>query len=134
VDYGAPVGTPVRAVADGTVLMAGWQGGNGISVTVRHARGYETMYNHLSVALVRPGERVRQRQVIARVGATGLATGPHLDYRVKKDGQWVNPLGEKFIPGEPVPARRRGAFDRHLETLIERLDREAPLEGDRVRS
>jgi murein DD-endopeptidase MepM/ murein hydrolase activator NlpD len=92
------------------------------------------MYNHLSVALVRPGERVRQRQVIARVGATGLATGPHLDYRVKKDGQWVNPLGEKFIPGEPVPARRRGAFDRHLETLIERLDREAPLEGDRVRS
>jgi murein DD-endopeptidase MepM/ murein hydrolase activator NlpD len=124
----------VRAVADGTVLMAGWQGGNGISVTVRHARGYETMYNHLSVTLVRPGERVRQRQVIARVGATGLATGPHLDYRVKKDGQWVNPLGEKFIPGEPVPARRRGAFDRHLETLIERLDREAPLEGDRVRS
>jgi murein DD-endopeptidase MepM/ murein hydrolase activator NlpD len=134
VDYGAPVGTPVRAVADGTVLMAGWQGGNGISVMVRHARGYETMYNHLSAALVRPGERVRQRQVIARVGATGLATGPHLDYRVKKDGHWVNPLGEKFIPGEPVPARRRGAFDRHLETLIERLDREAPVEGDKVRS
>ena len=134
VDYGAPVGTPVRAVSDGTVLTAGWQGGNGISVTVRHARGYETMYNHLSAALVRPGERVRQRQVIGRVGATGLATGPHLDYRVKKDGRWVNPLGEKFIPGEPVPARRRGAFDRHLETLLERLEREAPLAADGVRS
>ena len=134
IDYGAPVGTPVRAVADGTVLSAGWQGGNGISVTVRHARGYETMYNHLSAALVRPGERVRQRQVIGRVGATGLATGPHLDYRVKKEGQWVNPLGEKFIPGEPVPARRRGAFDRHLETLLQRLEREIALAADQARS
>ena len=73
---------------------------------------------------------MRQREIIGRVGATGLATGPHLDYRVKKDGRWVNPLGEKFIPGEPVPAPRRGAFDRHLGTLIERLDREAPVEGD----
>jgi murein DD-endopeptidase MepM/ murein hydrolase activator NlpD len=134
VDYGAPVGTPVRAVSDGTVLTAGWQGGNGISVTVRHARGYETMYNHLSAALVRAGERVRQRQVIGRVGATGLATGPHLDYRVKKDGRWVNPLGEKYIPGEPVPAHRRGAFERHLEALLQRLDREAPMGTDGVRS
>lgn len=134
IDYGAPTGTPVRAVGDGTVLMAGWQGGNGISVTVRHARGYETMYNHLSAALVRAGERVRQRQVIGRVGATGLATGPHLDYRVKKDGRWVNPLGEKFIPGEPVSARRRGAFDRHLQTLLEHLEREAPLAADGARS
>lgn len=134
VDYGAPVGTPVRAVADGTVLAAGWQGGNGISVMVRHARGYETMYNHLSAALVRPGARVRQRQVIGRVGATGLATGPHLDYRVKKDGRWVNPLGEKFIPGEPVPTRRRGAFARHREMLLERLESEAPLAADSPRS
>jgi murein DD-endopeptidase MepM/ murein hydrolase activator NlpD len=134
VDYGAPVGTPVRAVSDGTVLTAGWQGGNGISVTVRHARGYETMYNHLSAALVRAGERVRQRQVIGRVGATGLATGPHLDYRVKKDGRWVNPLGEKYIPGEPVSAHRRGAFERHLEALRQRLDREAPMGTEGVRS
>jgi murein DD-endopeptidase MepM/ murein hydrolase activator NlpD len=134
VDYGAPMGTPVRAVSDGTVLTAGWQGGNGISVTVRHARGYETMYNHLSAALVRAGERVRQRQVIGRVGATGLATGPHLDYRVKKDGRWVNPLGEKYIPGESVPAHRRGAFERHLEALLQRLDREAPMGTEGVRS
>src|SRR5262245_43716841 len=124
IDYGAPTGTPVRAVADGTVIASGWNGGNGISVTIRHARGYETMYNHLSAAAVRVGERVRQRAIIGRVGATGLATGPHLDYRVKKNGQFVNPLGERFLPGEPVSARRKPAFDRHLEALLERLDRE----------
>ncbi|HEU5189930.1 MAG TPA: M23 family metallopeptidase [Methylomirabilota bacterium] len=124
IDYGAPTGTPVRAVADGTVIASGWNGGNGISVTIRHTRGYETMYNHLSAATVRVGERVRQRAIIGRVGATGLATGPHLDYRVKKDGQFVNPLGERFFPGEPVSARRKAAFDRHLEALLERLERE----------
>ena len=124
IDYGAPTGTPVRAVADGTVVASGWHGGNGISVTLRHPRGYETMYNHLSATLVRVGERVRQRHVIGRVGATGLATGPHLDYRVKRNGQWVNPLGEKFIPGEPVSPRRRAAFDQHVRILLERLDRE----------
>lgn len=127
VDYGAPTGTPVRAVADGTVAAAGWSGGNGISVTVRHARGYQTMYNHLSAALVRPGQRVRQRDVIGRVGATGLATGPHLDYRVSRNGQFVNPLGEKFIPGAPVPPEQRGAFRAHLAGLLDRLEREAPL-------
>ena len=134
IDYGAPVGTPVRAVADGVVVAAGWNGGNGISVTLRHGRGYETMYNHLSVASVRAGERIRQRAVIGRVGATGLATGPHLDYRVKKGSQFVNPLGEKFIPGDPVSARRRPAFDRHLETLLERLQREDPLADQTGRS
>jgi murein DD-endopeptidase MepM/ murein hydrolase activator NlpD len=127
IDYGAPTGTPVRAVADGTVAAAGWSGGNGISVTLRHARGYQTMYNHLSAAVVRPGQRVRQRDVIGRVGATGLATGPHLDYRVSRNGQFVNPLGEKFIPGVPVPPERRRAFRAHLAGLLERLDREAPL-------
>ena len=127
IDYGAPTGTPVRAVADGTVAAAGWSGGNGISVTLRHARGYETMYNHLSAAVVRPGQRVRQRDVIGRVGATGLATGPHLDYRVSRNGQFVNPLGEKFIPGAPVPPERRRVFRAHLAGLLERLDREAPL-------
>ncbi len=127
VDYGAPTGTPVRAVADGTVSAAGWSGGNGISVTLRHARGYQTMYNHLSATLVRPGQRVRQHEVIGRVGATGLATGPHLDYRVSRNGQFVNPLGEKFIPGAPVPPEQRRAFRAHLASLLERLDREVPL-------
>jgi murein DD-endopeptidase MepM/ murein hydrolase activator NlpD len=127
VDYGAPIGTPVRAVADGVVTRAGWNGGYGISISLRHGRGYETMYNHLSKIDVRPGERVRQRQVIGRVGSTGLSTAPHLDYRVRKGGVLVNPLGEKFIPGSPVPAHRRGAFAVHVDALLERLDAQAPF-------
>jgi murein DD-endopeptidase MepM/ murein hydrolase activator NlpD len=127
VDYGAPIGTPVRAVADGVVIRAGWNGGYGLSVSLRHARGYETMYNHLSKLDVRPGERVRQREVIGRVGSTGLSTGPHLDYRVRKSGVFVNPLGEKFIPGAPVPAHRRAAFTVHVDALLERLDAQAPF-------
>jgi murein DD-endopeptidase MepM/ murein hydrolase activator NlpD len=127
VDYGAPVGTPVRAVADGVVTMAGWDGGFGLSLSLRHARGYETMYNHLSRLDVKRGDRVRQRQIIGRVGTTGLSTGPHLDYRVRKAGVFVNPLGEKFIPGAPVPAHRRDAFTIHVKTLLQRLDAQAPF-------
>ncbi|HSE06754.1 MAG TPA: M23 family metallopeptidase [Methylomirabilota bacterium] len=127
VDYGAPTGTPVRAVADGTVTQAGWNGGYGLSIMLRHARGYETMYNHLSKIDVRRGARVRQRQVIGRVGSTGLSTAPHLDYRVRKAGVFVNPLGEKFIPGSPVPAHRREAFGVHVDALLERLDAQAPF-------
>jgi murein DD-endopeptidase MepM/ murein hydrolase activator NlpD len=127
VDYGAPIGTPVRAVADGTVTQAGWNGGYGLSIMLRHARGYETMYNHLSKIDLRRGDRVRQRQVIGRVGSTGLSTGPHLDYRVRKGGVFVNPLGEKFIPGSPVPAHRRETFGVHVDALLERLDAQAPF-------
>ena len=121
VDYGAPTGTPVRAVADGVVTASGPQGGYGISVTVRHARGYETMYNHLSKALARRGDRVRQRDVIGRVGATGLATGPHLDYRVRRNGRSVDPLREAFFPGDPVTPARMGAFRRHVQAIRDQL-------------
>jgi murein DD-endopeptidase MepM/ murein hydrolase activator NlpD len=127
VDYGAPIGTPVRAVADAVVTQAGSNGGYGLSIMLRHGRGYETMYNHLSKIEVRPGQRVRQRQVIGRVGSTGLSTAPHLDYRVRKGGVLVNPLGEKFIPGSPVPAHRREAFTVHVDALLERLDAQAPF-------
>ena len=129
IDYGAPVGTPVRAVADATVAKAGWAGGNGISVTLRHRAGYETMYNHLSRlgTGVRPGARVSQRQVIGYVGSTGLSTGPHLDYRVAKNGQFVNPLSEKFLPGEPIRAAERAEFLQHARALVRRLETSAPF-------
>jgi murein DD-endopeptidase MepM/ murein hydrolase activator NlpD len=129
VDYGAPVGTPVRAVADGRVGAAGWAGGNGISVTLQHRSGYQTQYNHLSRLGpgVRAGGRVSQRQVIGYVGMTGLATGPHLDYRVAKNGMFVNPLGEKFIPGEPIAAAERGAFTTHARDLVRRLESASPF-------
>jgi murein DD-endopeptidase MepM/ murein hydrolase activator NlpD len=129
VDYAAPVGTPVRAVADGTVVVAGWNGGNGIQVHLRHRSGYETEYNHLSRLApgLRAGGKVAQRQVIGYVGATGLATGPHLDYRVAKDGRFVNPLGEKFIPGQPLDGAERTRFLRDARLLTRQLEDAAPF-------
>jgi len=129
IDYAAPVGTPVRAVADGTIVRAGWNEGNGIQVHLRHRLGYETIYNHLSSVArgLRAGVRVSQRQVIGYVGATGLATGPHLDYRIAKGGTFVNPLSEKFIPGEPISAAEKPAFLRESRALVERLEIEAPF-------
>jgi len=129
IDYGAPVGTPVRAVADGVVVHAGWNGGNGIQVHLRHRSGYETQYNHLSriPSDVRAGARVHQKQIIGNVGATGLATGPHLDYRIVHNGTFVNPLSEKFIPGEPIPAGARADFTRFSRELVARLETAAPF-------
>lgn len=129
VDYAAPVGTPVRAVADGLVSGAGWDGGYGIAVRLRHRAGYETLYAHLSGLGpgIRPGARVRQRQVIGYVGSTGRSTGPHLHYEVVKDGRRVNPLAEKFLPGEPIPPSERAEFRRHARALLERLEADAPF-------
>jgi len=104
VDYAAPIGTPIRAVADGVVKFAGRKGGYGNTVTLSHRANYQTMYSHLSRfgKGIRRGVRVKQRQVIGFVGSTGLSTGPHLDYRVIKDGCFVNPLSHEFLPGKPV--------------------------------
>ncbi len=100
VDYGAPVGTPVRVTANGTVVSAGWDGGGGKTVKVRHANGFLTAYLHLSrfASGISAGARVSQGEVIAYVGATGLATGPHLDYRVQQNGRWIDPLSLKSVP------------------------------------
>jgi murein DD-endopeptidase MepM/ murein hydrolase activator NlpD len=124
IDYAAPTGTPVWAVADGMVEFAGRKGGNGIQVLLRHRSGYKTYYNHLSRVArgIRPGVRVQQKAVIGYVGSTGLSTGPHLDYRVSVDGRFVNPLSEKFLPGDPVPAARRAEFAAHARQLIAQLD------------
>jgi len=112
VDYRAPWGAPVIAVADGIVLSAGASGGSGNMVHLRHASGLETMYLHLSSIAVRAGARVHQGDLIGRVGATGLATGPHLDYRVKKNGSFVDPLAahRSMPPGDPIPRAQMAAF------------------------
>jgi murein DD-endopeptidase MepM/ murein hydrolase activator NlpD len=104
VDYAAPTGTPVRASADGRVAGAGVMGGLGNAVHLRHANGFETIYGHLSRIRVRRGERVTQGDVIGNVGSTGLATGPHLDYRMKRDGRYVNPLTAQLPPAPPIPS------------------------------
>jgi murein DD-endopeptidase MepM/ murein hydrolase activator NlpD len=112
VDYGAPVGTPVQVTANGVVASAGWEGGGGNVVKIRHAERYMTAYLHLSrfAPGIRAGARVRQGDVIAYTGATGLATGPHLDYRVKHNDQWVDPLGLKGIRAEAIPAYQLASF------------------------
>ena len=121
VDYGAPTGTRVIAVARGTVEFAGRSGGSGNMVQLRHTNGYQTYYLHLSrfARGIRPGVRVAQGQTIGYVGSTGLSTGPHLDYRIRKNGMFVNPLVEirNTPPGDPVPADHMAAF----ETLRDRL-------------
>jgi len=112
VDYRAPAGAPVIAVANGTVLSAGVSGGAGRMVHLRHANGFETEYLHLSSIAVRNGAHVRQGAMIGRVGATGLATGPHLDYRVKKGGVFVNPVAahRAMPPAERIPQDQMIAF------------------------
>ena len=123
VDYAAPSGTPVSAAADGVVAFSGWLGGYGRTVRIRHANGYETLYGHLSRAVVRPGQRVTQGERIGAVGATGLATGPHLDYRMRRDGRFVDPLRMDAPPAEPIPPGERNAFEearRRTSALLER--------------
>lgn len=126
VDYRAPAGAPVVAVASGVVTAAGWQGGGGRTVSIRHASGYQSSYLHLSAiaAGIRPGVRVAQGQMIGRVGATGLATGPHLDYRLARNGRFVNPLLEhrRMPPGEPIPAEHLDAFSTVRDAALARLN------------
>ncbi len=105
IDYGAPVGTPVWAVGDGQVRQSGWNGGCGKSVTLRHRNGYETIYCHLSSVSVSSGKPVSQKQIIGYVGATGLATGPHLHYAVKRGGAFMNPLQLKVPREAPIPEK-----------------------------
>jgi murein DD-endopeptidase MepM/ murein hydrolase activator NlpD len=104
VDYRAPAGAPVVAVADGLVLAAGTSGGAGRMVHLRHPNGFETEYLHLSTIEVRAGTHVRQGELVGRVGSSGLATGPHLDYRLKKNGVFVNPITAHRLmpPAAPI--------------------------------
>jgi len=112
VDYRAPAGAPVVAVAGGVVVSAGAGGAGGRVVHLRHANGYETKYLHLSAIAVRAGAHVRQGDLIGRVGATGLATAAHLDYRLMRNGVFVNPITahRSVPPADPVPESEMVAF------------------------
>lgn len=125
VDYAAPPGAAVVAVSSGTVVSAGWSGGGGNMVRIRHASGFESYYLHLSAfgKGIRPSGHVEQGQLIGRVGSTGTATGPHLDYRLRKNGEFVNPLAEhrKLPPGEPVPDGSVSAFRAARDGLLREM-------------
>lgn len=123
VDYAAPMGTPVVSIGDGTVVEKGYKGGGGHTVKIRHNSTYSTAYLHLSrygegLAV---GKHVSQGQVIGYVGSSGSSTGPHLDFRIWKNGTPIDPLKMVSPPAEPVPARYKADFDSlvvHLKPYI----------------
>ena len=123
-DYAAGYGTPVRATADGVVLMAGRNGGYGNVVELRHANGIRTRYGHLSKFAkgLHAGQRVRQEQTIGYVGSTGLSTGPHLHYEFLVNGRPTNPQRKDFGAGEPVPKGLKAAFDSVRTQLLAELE------------
>lgn len=129
VDYRAPAGTPVVAVADGVVMSAGLSGGAGRMVHLRHANGFETEYLHLSAISVRANARVRQGELIGRVGSSGLATGVHLDYRVRKNGVFVNPIAahRAVPPSDPIPSAEMTAFEAARDRAIAGLAKAAAV-------
>ena len=123
VDYGAPRGTPVRATGAGRVSRAGGWGGYGTAIEIRHANNIRTRYAHLSGIArgVGRGSQVEQGQVIGYVGATGLATAPHLHYEFLRNGAQVNPARLQLPRAEPVPEALRGAFEAVRRDALSRL-------------
>jgi murein DD-endopeptidase MepM/ murein hydrolase activator NlpD len=124
IDYAAPTGTPVSAIGNGVVTMAKYSGGYGKLIIVRHLNGYETYYGHLSKYArgIKKGVRVRQGQVIGYVGMTGLATGPHLDFRIKRSGKFFNFLSMKQAPSAALTGADKRKFAEMVKTLLDELD------------
>lgn len=123
-DFAAPRGTPIRSVGDGVVLEAAYTSGNGYYVKIQHNKTYTTQYLHLSKFAkgIRAGARVMQEQTIGYVGSTGLATGPHLCYRLWKNGKQVDALKVKLPLAEPVEKRNRNAFLVTKDVIITRME------------
>lgn len=124
VDYAAPKGTPVMTIGDGVVVSLKYEGAGGNVVRIRHNSVYSTAYLHLSkyASGLKQGQRVRQGDVIGYVGSTGRSTGPHLDFRVWKNGTPVNPLKLESPPAEPVRPENMDAFRDALVSCRARID------------
>ncbi len=127
IDYAAPTGTPVRASASGRVVRVGYDGGFGKTILINHGGGYMTQYGHLSRYSkgIVAGARVKQGQVIGYVGMTGMATGPHLDYRVFVNGKPINPLAVTALPDQPI--QDKAAFNAEVAKMQAELARPLPL-------
>jgi len=128
VDLVAKYGEPVKSVADGTVISAGWQGELGNCIRIQHQHQMVSIYGHLSKIspALKPGGYVHIGQVIGNVGSTGLSTGPHLHFAMEKDGAWVNPLTEKLGENHQVSPRMKAIFedikDQYQSALAEMPD------------
>ncbi len=131
VELGAPYGTPVRATSSGVVTYAASSGGAGLMVTLRHPGGFESSYLHLSKIApgVRVGARVGQGDLLGNVGNSGHSTGPHLDYRIKKNGQYLDPMSIKNQPMEPIAQYRLAEFLKSRDRFRASMLDGAPL-GD----
>ena len=129
IDYAAPAGTPIWAVADGTVIYRGVAGGFGNLVKIRHRDGYVSYYGHLSrfASGLAEGTRVSQKQLIGYVGSTGLSTGPHVCFRMSKDGRFLDPARLALPTGVPLSPSLRKTFEHEADALLARLDGGAPL-------
>ena len=126
VDYAAPTGTEVQAIGDGTVTKCGWDGsGGGNRIRIKHMQGYESSYMHLSKFAkgIKVGTRVSQGQVIGYVGATGTATGPHLDFRIWEKGKPIDPLSLNSPASEPLNKKYlqefNALYDRYMHEIGE---------------
>lgn len=122
VDYGTPQGTPVWAVADGSVTRAGWDNGGGNMICVKHVLSLETCYLHLSKIDVKVGQRVAQKTVLGESGTTGLSTGPHLHFAMKRGGLFVNPLNQNFPRADPLPKELIADFSEKIASVRSLLD------------
>jgi murein DD-endopeptidase MepM/ murein hydrolase activator NlpD len=129
VDYGAPIGTPVQAIGNGRVVFAAFSGGSGNLVKIQHSNGYETLYMHLSRILVHVGEHVEAGQRIGLVGKTGLATGPHLDFRILQNGTYRNFETLHLPPAEPVARGNMTEFAAARDRWMPLLDKGIALEA-----
>lgn len=124
VDYAAPKGTPVHAVADGVVIFKGWGGGGGNTLKIKHAGNLVTGYLHLSgyAKGIANGTRVSQGQLIGYVGSTGASTGPHLDYRIWKNGTPIDPLKVPQEPAEPITKENMAKFEAVRDRIVAELN------------
>ncbi|RKZ14039.1 hypothetical protein DRQ53_12450 [bacterium] len=124
VDYAAPIGTPVFATSDGKLIKRTRDRASGNFVGIRHGNGYESYYLHLSrfAKGQKVGQMVKQGDVIGFVGSTGWSTGPHLDYRIKRSGKWVNPRKLDLPPADPVADSRKAEYDDQVNRLDRMID------------
>jgi murein DD-endopeptidase MepM/ murein hydrolase activator NlpD len=128
VDWAAPYGTPIFASGNGTVEKAGWEGGYGKYIKVKHSNGYETAYGHMSAFArgIEPGKRIRQGQVIGFVGSTGLSTGAHVHYEIVVNGRFVDPMRIRLPRGRVLEGPMLASFEKERDRVESMMQRKGP--------
>lgn len=124
IDYAAPMGTPVRSIGDGIVTFVGWRGDYGRQVIIKHKNGYKSYYGHLHrfAKGIKKGKFVKQGDIIGYVGMSGLATGPHLDFRISRYGKWLDYLKLRPPPVKPLDEKELKRYENYKEELFALLD------------